>query len=55
MSEAYDWSWLRARFLGIDLDTYLALPEDLSRVIEVKDGLLVHCNYPRRITSPSPM
>ncbi|WP_328658714.1 Uma2 family endonuclease [Nocardia salmonicida] len=46
MSEAYDWSWLRAGVPAIDLDTYLALPEDLSRVIEVKDGLLVHCDSP---------
>lgn len=43
MSEAYDWSWLRAGVPEIDMDTYLAMPEDLSRVIEVKDGLPVHC------------
>ncbi|MDO3650971.1 Uma2 family endonuclease [Nocardia mangyaensis] len=46
MSEAYDWSWLRAGVPHIDLDTYLAMPEDLSRVIEVKDGLPVHCDSP---------
>ncbi|MGF0314656.1 Uma2 family endonuclease [Nocardia fluminea] len=46
MSEEYDWSWLRAGVPGIDLETYLAMPEDISRVIEVKDGLLVHCDSP---------
>ncbi|MGW0328829.1 Uma2 family endonuclease [Nocardia sp. NPDC003183] len=46
MSEEYDWSWLRAGVPRIDLDTYLAMPEDLARVIEVKDGLLVHRDSP---------
>ncbi|MEU4810054.1 Uma2 family endonuclease [Nocardia fluminea] len=46
MSEEYDWSWLRAGVPGIDLETYSAMPEDVSRVIEVKDGLLVHCDSP---------
>jgi len=43
MSEAYDWSWLRHGVPVIDLDIYLAMPEDVSRRIEVRDGMLVHC------------
>ncbi|MEV4128430.1 Uma2 family endonuclease [Nocardia sp. NPDC049707] len=46
MSEAYDWSWLRTGDPAMDLDAYLAMPEDLSRAIEVKDGLVVHCESP---------
>jgi Uma2 family endonuclease len=30
----------------IDLDTYLEMPEDVCRMIEVKDGVLVHCESP---------
>ncbi|MFG2441320.1 Uma2 family endonuclease [Nocardia fluminea] len=37
---------MRAGVPGIDLETYSAMPEDVSRVIEVKDGLLVHCDSP---------
>ncbi|MBF6171986.1 Uma2 family endonuclease [Nocardia blacklockiae] len=43
MSEAFDWSWLRTSIPVIDMDMYLEMPEDLARRIEVKDGLLVHC------------
>ncbi|WP_169813841.1 Uma2 family endonuclease [Nocardia pseudobrasiliensis] len=46
MSGAYDWSWLRMGDPSIDLDTYLAMPEDLSRTIEAKDGLVVFCESP---------
>ncbi|WP_280211509.1 hypothetical protein [Nocardia cyriacigeorgica] len=46
MTEAYDWSWLRAGIPQIDLDTYLAMPEDLAQAIEVKDGMPVHCESP---------
>lgn len=44
MSEAYD--WLRAGDPTISLDAYLAMPEDLSRRIEVKDGFVVFCESP---------
>jgi Uma2 family endonuclease len=30
----------------MNLDSYLAMPEDLSQTIEVKDGLVVHCESP---------
>jgi Uma2 family endonuclease len=48
MSEAFDWSWLRDAVAGpeITLDLYLALPEDLSRQIEVEDGRIIHCESP---------
>ncbi|QLY32984.1 Uma2 family endonuclease [Nocardia huaxiensis] len=46
MSEAYDWSWMRHPIPVIDLDMYLDMPADLSRAIEVKDGMLVHCESP---------
>ncbi len=40
MSEVYDWTWLRT-VPEIDMETYLAMPTDLSRTIEVKDGFPV--------------
>jgi Uma2 family endonuclease len=43
MSGAYDWSWLRAGKPQVDLDEYVSMPEDLCRLIEVKDGLAVYC------------
>lgn len=46
MPDGYDWSWLRAGIPEIDLDTYLAMPEDLAQTIEVKDGMPVHCESP---------
>lgn len=46
MSEAFDWSWLKTRIPVVDMDLYLAMPEDLARMIEVKDGLVVHCESP---------
>jgi Uma2 family endonuclease len=45
MSEAYDWTWLRTVPV-IDLDTYLAMPVEVSRSIEVKDGFPVVCESP---------
>lgn len=48
MSEAFDWSWLRQASAApaITLDTYLAMPEDLARTIEVADGVAIHCESP---------
>ncbi|MGQ4599214.1 Uma2 family endonuclease [Nocardia sp. R6R-6] len=46
MSEAYDWSWMRTAIPVIDMDMYLAMPMDLAQAIEVKDGMLVHCESP---------
>ncbi|MFD4444660.1 Uma2 family endonuclease [Nocardia sp. NPDC058519] len=46
MSGAYDWSWLRNDMPVIDLDIYLEMPTELARTIEVKDGMLVHCESP---------
>ncbi|MFD0856635.1 Uma2 family endonuclease [Actinomadura adrarensis] len=45
MSEAFDWS-LKQQLFTVDMDTYLALPEDEARNIEVKDGMIVHCQSP---------
>ncbi|WP_159080383.1 Uma2 family endonuclease [Nocardia suismassiliense] len=48
MSEAFDWSWLRQATAvpEITLDSYLDLPEDLTRQIEVEDGRIIHCESP---------
>ncbi|WP_067480076.1 Uma2 family endonuclease [Nocardia amamiensis] len=43
MSEAFDWSPLKTYTFPIDMDTYLSMPEDVSRAIEVKDGMIVFC------------
>jgi Uma2 family endonuclease len=46
MSEAYDWSWLKREIPVIDMDLYLSMPEDLAHAVEVRDGMLVHCESP---------
>jgi Uma2 family endonuclease len=46
LSEAFDWSWLRTNIPVIDMDMYLSMPEDVARMIEVKDGLIAHCESP---------
>lgn len=48
MSKALDWSWLRDATATpeITLDSYLHLPEDLSRQVEVEDGRIIHCESP---------
>jgi Uma2 family endonuclease len=46
MSEAYDWSWLRNRLPVVDLSTYVIMPEDVARLIEVRDGMILHCESP---------
>lgn len=43
MSAAVDWSGLQSYSHPVGLDAYLAMPEDLSRTIEVRDGMIVHC------------
>jgi Uma2 family endonuclease len=48
MSGKPDWSWLREAMSApiVSMDTYLEMPEDLSRTIEVVDGMIVHCESP---------
>jgi Uma2 family endonuclease len=46
MTEAYDWSWLRNRMPVVDLSAYLSMPEDVARLIEVRDGMILHCESP---------
>jgi len=43
MSEAADWSWLRTSIPVIDMAMYLDMPEDVSRTVEIHDGMIVHC------------
>ncbi|MFC9893680.1 Uma2 family endonuclease [Nocardia sp. NPDC127579] len=45
MTESTDWTWLRS-VPKIDMATYLAMPVEVSRVIEVKDGFPVVCESP---------
>lgn len=42
MPEAFDWSAPATYSLVVDIDTYLAIPEELARRIEIKDGMIVH-------------
>ena len=48
MSGKPDWSWLREAMSApiVSMDAYLEMPEDLSRTIEVVDGMIVHCESP---------
>lgn len=46
MSEAFDWSSLKPYPYAVELDDYLTMPEDIASVIEVKDGMIVHCESP---------
>lgn len=46
MTGSDDWSWLRNRLPVVDLSAYLSMPEDVSRLIEVRDGLILHCESP---------
>ena len=43
-----NWSWLEeaARTPSVTLEMYAEIPEDLSRTIEVIDGMVVHCESP---------
>ncbi|MFB8276706.1 Uma2 family endonuclease [Nocardia colli] len=43
MSELFDWSTPNTYNFPVDIDDYLAMPEDMARVVEVKDGMIVHC------------
>lgn len=43
MSEAFDWSSPKTYTQPVDLDTYLSMPEDISRTVEVRDGMIIHC------------
>ncbi|NUS45229.1 MAG: Uma2 family endonuclease [Mycobacteriaceae bacterium] len=43
MSEAFDWTSPQSYRLPVDLDAYLAMPEEISRSVEVKDGMIVFC------------
>ncbi|MEV0298811.1 Uma2 family endonuclease [Nocardia sp. NPDC050710] len=46
MSEAFDWSSPKTYIFPVDIDDYLSMPSDVSRNIEVKDGMIVHCESP---------
>lgn len=48
MGEAHDWKWLRTSAAApyMTVESYLALPEELARLIEVSDGMIVHCASP---------
>ncbi|WP_280362983.1 Uma2 family endonuclease [Nocardia wallacei] len=46
MSEAVDWSWLRQPIPIIDMAMYLDMPEDIARTVEIRDGIIVHCESP---------
>ncbi|MEU1208426.1 Uma2 family endonuclease [Nocardia sp. NPDC005825] len=46
MSEADDWSWLRTTIPIVDMAMYLAMPEDIARTVEIRDGMIVHCESP---------
>ncbi|RDI47171.1 Uma2 family endonuclease [Nocardia mexicana] len=43
MSEAFDWSSPKTYSQPVDLDAYLEMPEEVSRAIEIKDGMVVFC------------
>lgn len=46
MSEAFDWSLPKTYIQPVDMDDYLAMPEDVSRTVEIKDGMIVFCESP---------
>ncbi|MGK8554820.1 hypothetical protein [Nocardia gipuzkoensis] len=43
MSEAFDWSSLKTHIPPVGIDDYLSMPEDLARKVEVRDGMIIHC------------
>ncbi|WP_157187375.1 Uma2 family endonuclease [Nocardia vinacea] len=43
MSEAFDWSLPKTYILPVDIDDYLSMPEDIARNVEIKDGMIIHC------------
>ncbi|MEO3784668.1 Uma2 family endonuclease [Actinocorallia sp. B10E7] len=43
MGKAFDWSFLNVRPPVVDMAVYSEMPEDLSRLIEIKDGLIFYC------------
>ncbi|WP_216892279.1 Uma2 family endonuclease [Nocardia alni] len=46
MSHAFDWSSPKTYSQTVDMDDYLAMPEEVSRSVEVKDGMIVFCESP---------
>lgn len=48
MAARGEFGWLAdaARTPPVTIDTYADIPEDLSRTIEVVDGMIVHCESP---------
>ncbi len=46
MSEGFDWSVPKTYSQPIDMDNYLAMPEDVARSVEVKDGMIVFRESP---------
>lgn len=43
MPEAFDWSLPKTYILPVDIDDYLSMPEDIARNVEIKDGMIIHC------------
>ncbi|WUA07333.1 Uma2 family endonuclease [Nocardia sp. NBC_01377] len=46
MSDAFDWSSPKTYVFPVDIDGYLAMPEGMSATVEIKDGMVVHCESP---------
>jgi Uma2 family endonuclease len=46
VSDAFDWSSPKTYGRPVDMDNYLAMPEDVSRTVEIKDGMVVFCESP---------
>lgn len=46
VSEAFDWSSPKTYSQPVDMDNYLEMPEDVSRTVEIKDGMIVFCESP---------
>nr|WP_253815337.1 Uma2 family endonuclease [Nocardia amikacinitolerans] len=46
MPELFDWSSPKTYILPVDMDDYLAMPEEMSRTVEIKDGMIVHRESP---------
>ncbi|MFI2477406.1 Uma2 family endonuclease [Nocardia xishanensis] len=46
MSDLFDWSSPKTYILPVDMDDYLAMPAEMARDVEIKDGMIVHCESP---------
>lgn len=43
VSKLFDWSSPKTYIFPVDMDDYLAMPEELARNIEVQDGMIAFC------------